>query len=65
MADIIPLLPDKQAARAQLNITNDAKCLAILPGSRRAEIEMLSADFARCSNFVKRLSSIANLSSYR
>ncbi|WP_119712231.1 lipid-A-disaccharide synthase [Arsenophonus endosymbiont of Aleurodicus floccissimus] len=45
MADIIPLRPDKQAARAQLNITQDAKCLAILPGSRRAEVEILSADF--------------------
>lgn len=45
MADIIPLQPDKQAARAQLNITHDAKCLAILPGSRRSEVEMLSADF--------------------
>ena len=45
MADIIPLQPDKQAARAQLNITYDTKCLAILPGSRWAEVEMLSADF--------------------
>lgn len=52
MADIIPLQPDKQAARAQLNITHDAKCLAILPGSRRAEVEMLSADFLHAAQIL-------------
>lgn len=52
MADIIPLQPDKQAARAQLNITHDAKCLAILPGSRRTEVEMLSADFLQAAQIL-------------
>ncbi len=45
MADIIPIKPDKQSARVQLNITHNVKCLAILPGSRRSEVEMLSKDF--------------------
>ncbi|MFS1537626.1 MAG: lipid-A-disaccharide synthase [Candidatus Phlomobacter fragariae] len=52
MADIIPLQPDKQAARAQLNINHDAKCLAILPGSRHAEVEMLSADFLHAAQIL-------------
>lgn len=45
MADAIPLQPDKLAARQRLNIPADAICLAMLPGSRHSEVEMLSADF--------------------
>ncbi|MCV9879154.1 lipid-A-disaccharide synthase [Brenneria izbisi] len=45
MADAMPLHPDKMAARATLGIEPDALCLALLPGSRGAEVEMLSADF--------------------
>ncbi|MGM3173921.1 lipid-A-disaccharide synthase [Dickeya lacustris] len=45
MADAMPLHPDKQAARQTLGISPDARCLALLPGSRSAEVEMLSADF--------------------
>ncbi|MFP3028923.1 MAG: lipid-A-disaccharide synthase [Arsenophonus sp.] len=52
LADSIPLYPDKSAARAQLNITHDAKCLAILPGSRRAEVEILSANFLQTAEIL-------------
>ncbi|MFP1944424.1 lipid-A-disaccharide synthase [Lonsdalea quercina] len=45
MADAMPLYPDKLAARATLGIAPDVRCLAILPGSRSAEVEMLSKDF--------------------
>ncbi|MFP1980775.1 lipid-A-disaccharide synthase [Lonsdalea quercina] len=45
MADAMPLHPDKLAARATLGIALDVRCLAILPGSRSAEVEMLSKDF--------------------
>ncbi|MCG5049082.1 lipid-A-disaccharide synthase [Pectobacterium brasiliense] len=45
MADAMPLHPDKLAARATLGIAPDARCLALLPGSRGAEVEMLSEDF--------------------
>ncbi|MFP1922220.1 lipid-A-disaccharide synthase [Lonsdalea quercina] len=45
MADAMPLHPDKLAARATLGIDPDVRCLAILPGSRSAEVEMLSKDF--------------------
>jgi lipid-A-disaccharide synthase len=47
MADAIPLVPDKALARQKLGIPADAICLAMLPGSRSAEVEMLSADFLR------------------
>ncbi|MBN3067798.1 lipid-A-disaccharide synthase [Pectobacterium brasiliense] len=45
MADAMPLHPDKLAARATLGIAQDVPCLALLPGSRGAEVEMLSEDF--------------------
>ena len=47
MADAMPLIPDKQAARAELGLALQAPCLALLPGSRHSEVEMLSADFLR------------------
>ncbi|WP_105738867.1 lipid-A-disaccharide synthase [Cronobacter dublinensis] len=47
MADAMPLDPDKNAARDVLGIAHDARCLALLPGSRNAEVEMLSADFLK------------------
>lgn len=47
MADAMPLEPDKSAARRHLGIDEDALCLALLPGSRGAEVEMLSADFLK------------------
>ncbi|GLR08762.1 lipid-A-disaccharide synthase [Mixta theicola] len=47
MADAMPLHPDKAAARRTLGIAEPALCLALLPGSRKAEVEMLSADFLK------------------
>ncbi|PLR32817.1 lipid-A-disaccharide synthase [Chimaeribacter californicus] len=47
LADAMPLHPDKQQARQRLGIAEGARCLALLPGSRNAEVEMLSADFLR------------------
>ncbi len=53
MADAMPLDPDKQAARSALGIPVDARCLAILPGSRGAEVEMLSADFLKTAQLLR------------
>ncbi|MBS0908749.1 lipid-A-disaccharide synthase [Tatumella sp. JGM118] len=53
MADSIPLQPDKQAARARLSLPPDALCLALLPGSRKAEVEMLSADFLKAAQILR------------
>lgn len=47
MADSMPLEPDKKQARETLGIPLDVHCLALLPGSRNAEVEMLSADFLK------------------
>jgi lipid-A-disaccharide synthase len=53
MADAMPLQPDKLAARRTLGIAEDAHCLALLPGSRGAEVEMLSADFLRTAQILR------------
>lgn len=47
MADEIPLIPDKSAARMALGIDQNSLCLALLPGSRQAELALLGADFIR------------------
>ncbi|EKT58249.1 lipid-A-disaccharide synthase [Providencia burhodogranariea] len=52
MADAIPLCVDKQAARQRLGIPEHVKCLAILPGSRHSEVEMLSADFLKTAKIL-------------
>lgn len=54
MADAMPLHPDKQAARRHLGIADDALCLALLPGSRGAEVDMLSADFLKTARLLRR-----------
>jgi lipid-A-disaccharide synthase len=41
MADSIPLEPDQLAARKQLALPKDAPVLAVLPGSRRGEVDTL------------------------
>lgn len=53
MADAIPLNPDKHAARARLGIPEGVKCLALLPGSRHSEVEMLSADFLNTAKILQ------------
>lgn len=45
LADAMPLKPDKATARQALGIAPDARCLALLPGSRRTEVKMLSTEF--------------------
>ncbi|XXN63973.1 lipid-A-disaccharide synthase [Enterobacter ludwigii] len=53
MADAMPLQPDKLAARRELGIAAEAICLGLLPGSRGAEVEMLSADFLRAAQLLR------------
>ncbi len=47
LADVIPLEPDRAAARSALGLPATARVVAILPGSRVAEIEQLGADVRR------------------
>ncbi len=53
MADAMPLDPDKNAARDALGLPHDVHCLALLPGSRGAEVEMLSADFLKTAQLLR------------
>ncbi|AWH89503.1 lipid-A-disaccharide synthase [Limnobaculum parvum] len=53
MADAMPLVSDRHSAREQLGIADNVHCLALLPGSRNAEVEMLSADFLKTAILLK------------
>ncbi|WP_428943998.1 lipid-A-disaccharide synthase [Pantoea sp. FN060301] len=53
MADAMPIAPDKLAARRELGIAEGTPCLALLPGSRSAEVEMLSGDFLRTAALLR------------
>jgi lipid-A-disaccharide synthase len=46
LADQIPMEVDRLAARAELAIPKSARVLAVLPGSRRGEVERLAEPFA-------------------
>jgi lipid-A-disaccharide synthase len=52
LADQIPLQVDRAAARRALRISSDALVIAILPGSRRSEVERLGADFAGAAAWI-------------
>lgn len=55
MADSMPLSADRSAARLALGIVEQAHCLALLPGSRNAEVEMLSADFLKAAILLRKI----------
>jgi lipid-A-disaccharide synthase len=54
LADAIPLLVDRAAARERLHLPRDAPIIALLPGSRRGEASRLAADFARTAAWLVR-----------
>jgi lipid-A-disaccharide synthase len=45
LADVIPLKPDKHAARAQLRLPAGKLIVALLPGSRRSELQYMASTF--------------------
>lgn len=45
LASVIPMEPDKAAARRSLGLREDQEVLAILPGSRAAEVQQLAPRF--------------------
>ena len=53
MADDIPLNPDQTAMRQQLGIPLHCRCLALLPGSRHAEVALLSAPFLKAAQLLR------------
>ncbi|HYL01287.1 MAG TPA: lipid-A-disaccharide synthase [Steroidobacteraceae bacterium] len=52
LADQIPLEVDARTARAALGIAPDARLIALLPGSRLAEVGRLAAPFAAAAGWI-------------
>jgi len=52
LADQLPLVRNQQAAREQLHLSANDKVLAILPGSRKAEVEMLGPIFLQAAAII-------------
>lgn len=53
LADRVPLSSDRTAARAALGLAADSAWVAILPGSRRGEVERLADDFIGAAAWLK------------
>ncbi len=54
LADQLPLLPEKAAARSSLGLAEQDKLLAVLPGSRKAEVEMLGPIFLQSAALISK-----------
>jgi len=54
LAQIIPLRPDRDAARARLGLNAADTVIALLPGSRRAEVEFLGPAFFGAADRITR-----------
>lgn len=52
LADQIPLEVDREGARRALQIPQAATVIALLPGSRKGEVERLGADFAGAAAWI-------------
>jgi len=52
LADQLPLIPEKGLARKKLGVSDKDKLLAVLPGSRKAEIEMLGPLFLQAASII-------------
>jgi len=55
LASVIPLQPDRNAARAALALAPDDTVVAILPGSRQSEISHLALRFFRAAALVQQV----------
>jgi lipid-A-disaccharide synthase len=53
LADAIPEIADREAARRALGLNQQASVVALLPGSRRGEVARLAADFAATVRWLK------------
>ncbi|WP_291586301.1 lipid-A-disaccharide synthase [Comamonas sp. UBA7528] len=53
LAAVIPMEPDKAAARARLGLALDRKVLALLPGSRSAEVQYIAKPFFAAAALVR------------
>ena len=53
VADVIPLVPDRLAARRDLGLDPHVQVVALLPGSRPAEIRYLAAPFIEAARLMR------------
>ena len=54
LAEVIPMVPDQDAARDALDVARDARVLAILPGSRMSEIRYNARAFIESAALLAR-----------
>ncbi|MCA0441347.1 MAG: lipid-A-disaccharide synthase [Proteobacteria bacterium] len=54
LASVIPMQPDKLAARAQLGLAPQDEVLAILPGSRSAEVAYIAKPFFQAAALISK-----------
>ncbi len=54
IANVIPLQPDRAAARSALGLRPDARVVALLPGSRRSEVLYLASRFFAAASLMQR-----------
>ena len=53
LANVIPMTPDRSAARLALGLADDDQVVAILPGSRKSEIQHLALRFFQAAALMK------------
>ncbi len=53
LAEVIPLEPDRAAARQRLGLPDDARIVALLPGSRQSELAHLAPRFLQAARRLK------------
>ncbi len=53
LADVIPMVPDKVAARRQLGLQDTDTVVAILPGSRSSEVQYLARRFLQAARLIQ------------
>ncbi|MDE2413787.1 MAG: lipid-A-disaccharide synthase [Comamonadaceae bacterium] len=54
LASVIPMRPDRLAARAQLGLAPQDEVLAILPGSRSAEVAYIAKPFFQAATLIRK-----------
>lgn len=54
LANVIPMVPDKAAARRALGLASGDQVVALLPGSRRSEIQYLARRFFEAAALVRK-----------
>ncbi len=53
LAGVIPMVPDRAAARAQLGLQDRDEVLAVLPGSRSSEVQYIAKPFFEAAALVR------------